>query len=126
MGGTDSSSSESGKTLGSFAPAQLDAAVMERDFQAMTETRQQWWLWPLLLLLLPLVVVAGVLWVMAAVLLQLVVWLTWCSRGRYVLVVYSDSPIWQRYLSRTCSRPWAAGASFSTGRTESSGRIRFR
>jgi hypothetical protein len=66
----------------------------------MTETRQQWWLWPLLLLLLPLVVVAGVLWLVAAVLLQLVVWLTWCPRGRYVLVVYSDSPIWQEYFEQ--------------------------
>jgi hypothetical protein len=45
-------------------------------------------------------VVAGILWLMAAVLLQLVVWLTWCSRGRYVLVVYSDSPIWQEYFEQ--------------------------
>jgi hypothetical protein len=66
----------------------------------MTETRQPWWLWPLLIVLLPLVVVAGVLWLMAAVLLQVVVWLTWCSRGRYVLVVYSDSPIWQEYFEQ--------------------------
>jgi hypothetical protein len=64
----------------------------------MTETRQAWWLWPLLLVLLPLVVVAGVLWLVAAVLLQLVVWVTWCPRGRYVLVVYSNSPIWQEYF----------------------------
>ena len=64
----------------------------------MTETRQQWWLWPLLLLLLPLVVVAGVLWLVAAVLLQIVVWLTWCPKGRYALVVYSNSPIWQEYF----------------------------
>jgi hypothetical protein len=39
----------------------------------MTETRQPWSLWPLLVVLLPLVVVGGVLWLMAAVLLQLVV-----------------------------------------------------
>jgi len=61
----------------------------------MTETRQRWWLWPLLVVLLPLVVVAGVLWLLMAVLLQLVVWLTWCPRGRYALVVYSNSPIWR-------------------------------
>ena len=66
----------------------------------MTETRQPWWAWPLLVPLLPLVVVAGVLWLMAAVLLQLVVWLTWCSRGRYVLVVYSNSPTWQEYFEQ--------------------------
>jgi hypothetical protein len=64
----------------------------------MTETRPRWWLWPLLLVLLPLVMVAIVLWLVAAVLLQLVVWLTWCPRGRYVLVVYSNSPIWQEYF----------------------------
>jgi hypothetical protein len=66
----------------------------------MTDTRQPWWLWPLLLVLLPFVVVAGVLWLVAAVLLQLVVWLTWCSRGRYVLVVYSNSPIWEEYFEQ--------------------------
>ena len=66
----------------------------------MTDTRQPRWLWPLVLLLLPLVVIAGALWLVAAVLLQLVVWLTWCSRGRYVLVVYSDSPIWQEYFEQ--------------------------
>ena len=64
----------------------------------MTETRQHWWLWPLLLLLLPLIVVGGVLWLVTAVMLQLVVWLTWCPRGRYVLVVYSNSPIWREYF----------------------------
>jgi hypothetical protein len=35
---------------------------------------------------------------MTAVLLLLVVWLTWSSRGRYALVVYSNSPIWQEYF----------------------------
>ena len=65
-----------------------------------TATQQPWWLWPLLLVLLPLVVVAGVLWLVAAVLLQLVVWLTWCPRGRYALVVYSNSPIWQEYFEQ--------------------------
>ena len=26
------------------------------------------------------------------------VWLTWCPHGRYVLVVYSNSPIWREYF----------------------------
>jgi hypothetical protein len=64
----------------------------------MTETRQPWWGWLVLVVLLPLVVVAGVLWLVTALLLQLVVWLTWCPRGRYVLVVYSNSPIWREYF----------------------------
>ena len=68
----------------------------------MTATRHPWWHWPLLfvllLVLLPLVVVAGVLWLFAAALLQLLVWVTWCPRGRYALVVYSNSPIWREYF----------------------------
>ena len=64
----------------------------------MTATRQPWWLWPLLFVLLPLVVVAGVLWLFAAALLQFVAWVTWCPRGRYALVVYSNSPIWREYF----------------------------
>ena len=66
----------------------------------MTDTRQPWWLWPVLIVLIPFVVVVGVLWLMAAAVLQLVVWLTWCRRGRYVLVVYSNSPIWQEYFEQ--------------------------
>ena len=63
-----------------------------------SEKRAPWWVWPLLAVLLPLVVAAFVLWLAAAVLLQLVVWTMWCSRGRYALVVYSNSPIWQEYF----------------------------
>jgi hypothetical protein len=48
-----------------------------------------------------LVALAGVLWLATAVLLQVVVWLTWCSRGRYVLVVDSNSPIWQAYFEQS-------------------------
>ncbi len=30
--------------------------------------------------------------------LYLFIWWRWCGRGRYVLFVYSDSPIWHDYL----------------------------
>jgi hypothetical protein len=63
-----------------------------------TSNRAPWWVWPLLVVLLPLVAVAFVLWLAAAIVLQLIVWTTWCSRGRYALVVYSNSPIWQEYF----------------------------
>jgi hypothetical protein len=66
----------------------------------MSETRRPWWGWPLLAVLLPFVVVAGVLRLVTAVFLLLVVWLTWCPRGRYVLVVYSNSPIWREYFEQ--------------------------
>jgi hypothetical protein len=53
-----------------------------------------------LLVLLPLVAVGFVLWLAAAIVLQLIVWVAWCSRGRYALVVYSNSPIWQEYFEQ--------------------------
>jgi hypothetical protein len=56
--------------------------------------------WPLLLVVLPLVAVGFVLWLAAAIVLQLIVWVAWCSRGRYALVVYSNSPIWQEYFEQ--------------------------
>ena len=66
----------------------------------VTRNRRPWWGWPLLVVVLPLVVVALVLWLMAAGGLLLVVWMTWCTRGRYVLLVYSNSPIWQDYFEQ--------------------------
>jgi len=59
-----------------------------------------WWLWPLLIVLLPLVVIVALLWLINASLLLLVVWLTWCPRRRYALVVYSNSSVWQEYFER--------------------------
>jgi hypothetical protein len=59
-----------------------------------------WWLWPLLIVLLPLVVIVALLWLINASLLLSVVWLTWCPRRRYALVVYSNSPVWQEYFER--------------------------
>jgi hypothetical protein len=62
----------------------------------------RWWTWPLIaalvVILIPIAIVGLTLWFAAAVLLQLVVWVAWCSRGRYALVVYSKSPIWQDYF----------------------------
>jgi hypothetical protein len=62
--------------------------------------RAPWWVWPLLVVLLPLMAVAVVFWFAAAIVLQIIVWIVWCSRGRYALVVYSNSPIWQEYFER--------------------------
>jgi hypothetical protein len=65
-----------------------------------TDKRTPWWAWPLLLVLLPFVAVAFLLWFTAAFVLQLIVWTVWCTRGRYALVVYSNSPIWQAYFEQ--------------------------
>ena len=62
------------------------------------EGKRPWWALPLLIVLLPVVVVALLLWLLSALLLLSVVWLTWCPRRRYALVVYSNSPIWQEYF----------------------------
>jgi hypothetical protein len=66
----------------------------------MTEQarRRAWWLLPVVSVLLPLVIVGLVLWLVATVVLLVIVWLTWCTRGRYALVVYSNSPVWQEYF----------------------------
>ena len=57
-----------------------------------------WWGWILVIALLPLVIVALVLWLITGVALLLAVWLTWWPRKRYALAVYSASPVWQEYF----------------------------
>jgi hypothetical protein len=57
-------------------------------------------MWPLLIVSLPVVVVALLFWLISASLLLLVVWLAWCPRRRYAIVVYSNSPVWQEYFGR--------------------------
>ena len=64
----------------------------------MSNSKRAWFLWPLVVLLLPLVVIVAMVWFVAAISLLVVVWTTWCPRGRYALVVYSSSPIWQQYF----------------------------
>src|SRR5262245_20750343 len=56
------------------------------------------WLWPLVIALFPLVMLFLVLWLVTALLALLAVWVSWCSTGRYALVIYSDSPIWRDYV----------------------------
>jgi hypothetical protein len=66
--------------------------------------RAPWWVWVLLPILVPVVLalaaIGSLLWFLAAVALQIAVWVVWCVRGRYVLVVYSNSPIWQQYFEQ--------------------------
>ena len=64
----------------------------------MSNSRRPWLWWPLLIVLLPLAVVVAVVWFVVAISLLLLVWMMWCPRGRYALVVYSNSPIWQQYF----------------------------
>src|SRR5262245_14020672 len=64
----------------------------------MSNTRKQWFVLPLLMVLLPLVVVVVTVWCVAAISVLMAVWTMWCPRGRCALVVYSNSPIWQQYF----------------------------
>jgi len=46
----------------------------------------------------PLILLALGLYLVAGILLHIAVWCIWCTRGRDVLLVYSNSPIWQPYV----------------------------
>src|SRR5436305_2665401 len=46
----------------------------------------------------PLIIVAITFHLLAGLFLHIAVWCCWCARGRYVLFVYSDSPIWHDYV----------------------------
>jgi hypothetical protein len=52
----------------------------------------------LLVVFLPLVIGALGLWLVYRLSINLMVWLLWCSRGRFVLFVYSDSPNWNEHI----------------------------
>jgi len=52
----------------------------------------------LVLLLLPLIPLLLVTYLLYAIVLQVVIWLCWCTRGVNVLLVYSSSPHWQEYI----------------------------
>jgi hypothetical protein len=57
-------------------------------------------MWPFLIIAIPMVAVALLFWLISALLLLSVVWLAWCPRRRYAIVVYSNSPVWQEYFER--------------------------
>jgi hypothetical protein len=52
----------------------------------------------LLPIFLPLALLALVLYVSHRLALYMLVWVLWLPRGKNVLLVYSDSPIWHEYM----------------------------
>ena len=52
----------------------------------------------LLLTVVPMVVVVGGVYLILAVLLHIAIMVLWLPRGRKVLFVYSNSPVWQAYV----------------------------
>jgi hypothetical protein len=62
----------------------------------------KWWqvvvIIPFLPFLLVLVVIALTCFAVASVCLHATIWTWWCLRGRDILFVYSDSPMWHDYI----------------------------
>jgi hypothetical protein len=50
-------------------------------------------------IVLPLVVASLGLYFLYRIVLYVLVWLLWVARGKDVLLVYSDSPIWHEYMT---------------------------
>ena len=54
----------------------------------------------LFILLSPLILVGAILYGLSGLVLYVAIWLGWCLRGRHVLLVYSDSPLWHEYIEK--------------------------
>lgn len=67
------------------------------------QTSRQWLENSVRLLLLPVIlpvaVVAFGLFFLYRITLYLLIWTLWLPRGKDILLVYSDSPIWQGYMA---------------------------
>lgn len=67
-----------------------------------TDKRPAKYLAVLLTLLVPLVVVAALIWIAASILFRslilIIAWLAWSWQGKDLLVIYSDSPLWKSYF----------------------------
>jgi hypothetical protein len=69
-----------------------------------SKSRAKWWQVAVLIPLVPLLVAFVLLWlvffVVSTIFLHIAIWSWWCIRGRDILFVYSDSPIWHDYIER--------------------------
>ncbi len=63
-----------------------------------------WWLVVLGVVLAPVILVvlllASVLFVISPISTHILIWVWWCLRGRDILFVYSNSPIWHDYIEQ--------------------------
>ena len=53
----------------------------------------------LIVALLPLILLALLLFALHRAVLYVLVWLVWLPKGKDILIVYSNSPIWQDYMT---------------------------
>lgn len=52
------------------------------------------------IIFLPLLIVIVILYYLWSAILAISIWILWGTRGRYILFVYSDSPIWSGYIKQ--------------------------
>lgn len=68
------------------------------------ESKFKWWQLALIISLAPVIIilttVALLFFVVSTVCLHIAIWMWWCLRGRDILFVYSDSPIWREYIDQ--------------------------
>ena len=68
------------------------------------KSKARWWQVVVVIPFLPVLAAAVVLWFVCflvfTVCLHVVIWSWWCVRGRDILFVYSDSPIWHDYIEQ--------------------------
>ena len=55
---------------------------------------------PVIVILIPIVLIVVLTWLLHGLALNALIWLCWCTRGRHVLLVYSESPIWHDYIEK--------------------------
>jgi hypothetical protein len=64
--------------------------------------RTKWWhlvvLAPVVLLAIPIGVIVFLAFVFSSIVVHVTIWTWWYARGRDVLLVYSDSPLWREYI----------------------------
>jgi len=69
-----------------------------------SKSKLKWWQTALFIPLVPVMIavaaIALVLFVVSTVCLHITIWTWWCLRGRDILFVYSDSPIWHDYIEQ--------------------------
>ena len=64
----------------------------------------KWIAIPLVIVFLPLAIPIVALYLGYGLLLHMVVWIHWLPRGKHVLFVTSDSPVWSEYIEREILR----------------------
>jgi hypothetical protein len=73
----------------------------------VTDKAKSGWRWwqrllvaMLVAVVLPIVAVVFAVYFLIWFVLHVAIWIRWCARGRDILFVYSDSPVWREYVEQ--------------------------